>query len=135
MLFGYGVNFAWRTPEFDDPTTNAEVKWVFALLLIWHLVLVILKLRERVYDKKIPFVTVLMLIQLSIVCFLLERWVCDPPLDSQYDTPARIAWRLWVLFEVTLPMFAIANTLIYLLLRALKMDPSVSAWRNKKSKD
>ena len=86
--------------------------------------------RER---QKVPFVTVFMLIQLSILSYLLHNWVCDPPpKDSLTEEPSRMAWFLWAILEVALVVSSILTTMIFLLLRALKINPSISQFQTRR---
>ena len=62
QLLGYGIPFAKRTPEFDDPTKSTEVKLAFTGLLMWHLGLAVLKQRFIHREEKLAGKTVLILI-------------------------------------------------------------------------
>ena len=85
QILGYGIVFYDDPPEFDDSALETEVKWLFHILLAWHLLLGILmnrsfflrRVRKRIVP--VPFMTYLVLIQLVMTAYLLETWLIDPP--------------------------------------------------------
>ena len=101
---------------------------------MWHLFLAGLgPIYESYKVDQLPGKTVLILIQLSIVCYLLDNWVVDPPHDSHSHDAPRTTWYFWALFEVLVTLSDIANATIFLLLRsALKLKVEISDHKEKK---
>ena len=66
--------------DFEESGRKKEVLWVFTGLLLWHLFLAVLKFRS--WGDSVPAVTVLTLIQLSIIAYILGQWLCKAQQDS-----------------------------------------------------
>lgn len=68
--------------------------------------------------------TYLVIIQLILTAYLLENWVLDAPEDSKSGTTARLQWKFWVLYEISIVAAAVPATAIFILLRTFGLDAS-----------
>ena len=61
----------WPEFETDNEAMQKEIKWVFVLLLFWHIFVTFLQMIEHGsgYTKPVPWTTILMIIQLSFSAY------------------------------------------------------------------
>ena len=97
--------------------SDLEVQLAFWGLLAWHGLLAGLKYRARQTSKRVPFVTVLMLIQVCILAYLIEDWIYNP-FNGRGKVP-QLRWFAWVIFEVSVFLAAILGCMLSLVFRAL----------------
>ena len=123
----YSVFFALDKPEFefDNEQRQKELNWIFTALMLWHVFVATLQCIEHMsgYKQKMPFITVLMIIQLSFASYILQYWVCDVQGDSFSDTKARKRWQCYMYLEIAIVVASVTNSVLYLFVRALKFDP------------
>ena len=113
----YAFLFVIDPPRYDDPALEVQVWLTFWGLLVWHLALACVKYKARVERKRVPFVTVLMLIQVCILAYLIEDWMYNPFRGT--GTAAQLRWFCWVIFEVSVFLAAIFGCVLSLLFRAV----------------
>ena len=113
----YAFLFVLDPPHYDDPALEVQVWLTFWGLLVWHLALACVKYKARVERKRVPFVTVLMLIQVCILAYLIEDWIYNP-FNGRGKVP-QLRWFAWVIFEVSVFLAAILGCMLSLIFRAL----------------
>ena len=74
-------------------------------------------MRARITKKRVPFVTVLMLVQVCILAYLIEDWVYNPFRGG--GTAAQVRWFAWVIFECSVFLAAILGCMLSLFFRAV----------------
>ena len=70
------LSAVWYPPEYEDKDRQAQAKTIFYCLLVQHLAFAILKYATLYYTEKYEkWSTILVILQLVLMCYILRDWV------------------------------------------------------------